>query len=96
MILVSVIRDADPHDFAPNQLFCVRQLNICIDEELITANNPVAWFEIYLDEMERAKKFYETVLAISLEKLNDPTDSGIVVWSFPFDMEKYGTTGALV
>ena len=37
-------------------------------------NNPVAWFEIYVDEMDRAKKFYESVLDFSLEKLDDPTD----------------------
>lgn len=59
-------------------------------------NNPVAWFEIYVDEIKRAKKFYEFVLAINLEKLNDPTDSGIEMWSFSSNMEKYGATGALV
>jgi predicted enzyme related to lactoylglutathione lyase len=59
-------------------------------------NNPVAWFEIYVDVMDRAKKFYESVLAVRLEKLNDPTDSGIEMWSFPSDMKKYGATGALV
>lgn len=59
-------------------------------------NNPVAWFEIYVDETDRAKKFYESILAISLEKLNDPTDSGVEMWAFPSDMENYGATGALV
>ena len=57
--------------------------------------NPVAWFEIYIDEMDRAKKFYESVLDISLEKLNDPTDSGLEMWSFPSNMEQYGAAGAL-
>jgi len=60
------------------------------------ATNPIAWFEIYVEEIERAKKFYETVLAISLEKLNDPTDSEAEMWSFPSNMESYGATGALV
>ncbi|MCG7899960.1 MAG: VOC family protein [Candidatus Thiodiazotropha lotti] len=59
-------------------------------------NNPVTWFEIYVDDMERAKKFYQTVLGISLEKLVDPTGSGVEMWSFPSDMERYGATGALV
>ena len=58
--------------------------------------NPVAWFEIYVGEMERAKTFYETVLDIGLAKLNDPVDSGIEMWSFPSNMESYGATGALV
>nr|BAJ06904.1 glyoxalase/bleomycin resistance protein/dioxygenase [uncultured bacterium] len=60
------------------------------------AMNPIAWFEIYVENIERAKQFYETVLATSLEKLNDPNDSGIEMWSFPSNMESYGATGALV
>ena len=58
--------------------------------------NPVAWFEIYVDDMQRARKFYETVLNVSLEELKDPTDSGIEMWSFPSDMKQYGAAGALV
>jgi len=60
------------------------------------AGNPVAWFEIYVEEMERAKEFYETVLGTNLEQLNDPTDSGMEMWSFPSNMESYGAAGALV
>ncbi len=60
------------------------------------SNNPVAWFEIYVDEMVRAQKFYESVLDVKLEVLGDPNDSGIEMLSFPADMEKYGATGALV
>ena len=30
------------------------------------AFNPVVWFEIYVDDMERARAFYETVLAVTL------------------------------
>ena len=37
-------------------------------------NNPVGWFEIYVQDMERAKKFYETVLQSTLEKLNTPSE----------------------
>ncbi|MCG8489813.1 MAG: VOC family protein [Chromatiales bacterium] len=59
-------------------------------------NNPVAWFEIYVDDMGRARKFYQSVLNISLEKLEDPTESGVEMWSFPADMERYGAAGALV
>lgn len=62
-------------------------------------NNPVAWFEIYVDEMDRAKKFYESVLDVSLEKLDDPTDSNhpnLEMFMFPSDMEKYGASGTLV
>ncbi|MCG7919890.1 MAG: VOC family protein [Candidatus Thiodiazotropha lotti] len=59
-------------------------------------NNPVGWFEIYVDDMERAKNFYRTVLDTSLEKLVVPTESGVEMWSFPSDMERYGAPGALV
>jgi predicted enzyme related to lactoylglutathione lyase len=33
-------------------------------------NNPVVWFEIYVQDMERAKSFYEAVLAIKLRRLS--------------------------
>lgn len=58
--------------------------------------NPVGWFEIYVEEMERAKSFYESMLDISLAKLGDPNDSSIDMWSFPSNMENYGASGALV
>ncbi|ENM5746299.1 TPA: VOC family protein [Vibrio cholerae] len=59
-------------------------------------NNPVGWFEIYVNDMERAKKFYETVLKVSLEELPNPTSMPIQMFSFPANMEKYGASGALV
>ena len=31
--------------------------------------NPVAWFEIYVTDMARARKFYEAVLGVQLEIL---------------------------
>lgn len=59
-------------------------------------NNPVGWFEIYVDDMERAKLFYETVFEITLEELGDPTGKGTEMWSFPANMESYGAAGALI
>ncbi len=44
--------------------------------------NPVCWFEIYVQDMPRAKAFYEGVFAVSLEKLNSP---GIEMWAFGMD-----------
>lgn len=55
-------------------------------------NNPVGWFEIYVDNIERAKTFYESVFATSLEKLN----SDIEMWAFPMSMNGFGATGSLV
>ena len=60
------------------------------------AKNPIGWFEIYVDDLNRAQQFYESVLGVKLEKLPDPSTSGIEMLSFPSDMEKYGATGALV
>lgn len=56
-------------------------------------NNPVIWFEMYVQDMPRAKTFYEQVLATKLEKLDSPD---MDMWSFPSDMNKPGCTGALV
>jgi len=59
-------------------------------------SNPIGWFEIYVEDMERAKAFYQSVLGIKLEKLSDPTDSGVEMWSFPSNFESYGASGSLV
>jgi predicted enzyme related to lactoylglutathione lyase len=54
------------------------------------------WFEIYVDEMERATQFYEKVLDTKLEPLGDPSNQGTVMMKIPDDMESYGSGGALV
>lgn len=55
--------------------------------------NPVGWFEIYVQDMKRAKAFYESVLQLSLQKLNSPD---LEMWAFPRDPERGGASGALV
>ncbi|MCA9235056.1 MAG: VOC family protein [Planctomycetales bacterium] len=57
--------------------------------------NPVGWFEIYVQDMSRAVKFYETMLDGKLEKLEAP-DPSLEMMTFPMDMEAPGSTGALV
>jgi len=56
-------------------------------------NNPVGWFEIYVQDMGRAKAFYETVFAVQLATLESP---GIEMLAFPMMQEGYGASGALV
>lgn len=56
-------------------------------------NNPVGWFEIYVQDMARAKRFYESVFQLKLEKLTSPE---VEMWGFPMDMERTGSSGALV
>ena len=63
--------------------------------------NPVVWFEIYVQDMQRAKKFYETVFGITLEKMPAPTaEIDMEMWAFPSDKEtaqtSYGACGMLV
>ena len=56
-------------------------------------NNPVGWFEIYVDDMARAKAFYEAVFNVTLSKLESPD---LDMWAFPMDRPTYGASGALV
>jgi len=58
--------------------------------------NPVGWFEIYVDEMPRAEKFYQQVLMVDFELLGDPNDTNIEMKAFPSNLEQYGASGALV
>ncbi len=55
--------------------------------------NPVCWFEIYVQDMDRAKNFYEAVLEAKLEKLPAPD---IEMWTFPMATDHAGSSGALV
>lgn len=59
-------------------------------------SNPVGWFEIYVDDMDRAEAFYASILKVNFEKLGDPTDSNVTMLAFPSNMEAYGASGALV
>ncbi|QJD99501.1 VOC family protein [Massilia forsythiae] len=56
-------------------------------------NNPVVWFEIYVQDMARARAFYETVLPAQLEALDAPD---IEMWTFPMQSNGAGAAGALV
>ena len=57
------------------------------------AGNPVRWFEIYVQDMGRAKAFYESVLGIQLARLEG---AEMEMLAFPSQMDQYGTCGALV
>ncbi|BFM09946.1 VOC family protein [Simiduia litorea] len=59
-------------------------------------SNPIGWFEIYVNDLKRAKTFYQKVFGVELVQLSDPTDSNIDMWSFGSDFEQYGASGALV
>jgi predicted enzyme related to lactoylglutathione lyase len=57
------------------------------------ANNLVGWFEIPVSDMDRAIRFYESVLGIKTERHQfGPLD---MAW-FPWDPEGTGSGGSLV
>ena len=58
-------------------------------------SNPVGWFEIYVKDMPRARKFYEALFDTTLTKLDAPGDE-LEMWSWNGDQHAYGTPGALV
>lgn len=60
----------------------------------MTKMNAVGWFDIYVDDLDRAVAFYETVLGIKMEAMGDPTGESQMM-SFPADMAAYGAGGAL-
>jgi len=60
----------------------------------MTKPNAVGWFDIYVDDMDRAVAFYETVMGQTLEPMGDPTGESQMM-SFPADMTAYGAGGAL-
>ena len=61
--------------------------------------NPVGWFEIYVDDMGRAKSFYESVFQIELQNMMPPGEESsahMEMNMFTGDMTSYGATGALI
>lgn len=55
--------------------------------------NPISWFEIYVQDMPRARAFYQAVMDIELTAMGPPD---ISMFGFPANMEIYGASGALV
>lgn len=61
--------------------------------------NPVNWFEIYVDNMDRSTKFYATVLGESLSEMPVPEGIGsgdMQMVAFPYRDGAINSSGALV
>lgn len=59
--------------------------------------NPFTWVEIYVDDMSRAQKFYETILNIQLSELPMPGGmDDMQMLSFPWVEGDGNISGALV
>ncbi|HLW57247.1 MAG TPA: VOC family protein [Bacteriovoracaceae bacterium] len=61
-------------------------------------NNPVVWFEIYVSDMERSKKFYQTLIGADLIGMENPVPerTQMKMMGFPFDEKSNGCSGALI
>lgn len=61
-----------------------------------TKMNPVGWFEIYVEDMDRAAAFYEQVLGLKAQPLPAPEGHDMEMRALPGEMEYPGASGALV
>ena len=61
---------------------------------MTSQQNPVTWFEIYVEDLARAKAFYETVFSCSL--ISQQTDGSFEAYRFPGGMPSVGAMGALM
>jgi uncharacterized protein len=60
------------------------------------AKNPFTWIEIYVEDMSRAQKFYETVLQINMVPMQAPGESSdLEMLSFPWAEGETNISGAL-
>ncbi|MCB0771141.1 MAG: VOC family protein [Flavobacteriales bacterium] len=55
--------------------------------------NALNWFEIAVDDLDRAQEFYETILGITMEKMDFPN---MQMRTFPADSMNGRVGGALV
>lgn len=71
---------------------------------MATQRNPIGWTEIYVEDMARAQKFYETVLQLKMDAVPLPegmeaepgSDEYFEMVFFPGDMDAPGISGSLV
>jgi predicted enzyme related to lactoylglutathione lyase len=66
-----------------------------MERKMTALKNPVGWFEIHVQDMERASRFYAQVFQQSFTALDAP-EPGMQICMFNGDMSTHGSTGALV
>jgi predicted enzyme related to lactoylglutathione lyase len=57
------------------------------------ANNAIGWFELYVQDMPRARAFYQHVFGVKLEPIGSPD---LEMLAFPYAEGGAGSSGALV
>lgn len=65
---------------------------------MTTKCNPAVWFEIYVNDLSRATKFYEAVLNNNLSQMDvmEDTDFKMVMFPYSEDANAPNAAGALV
>lgn len=59
--------------------------------------NPICWVEVYVNDMNRARKFYEAVFKVELKELPTPDGSGdFLMYCFPWENDAPNSSCALV
>jgi len=58
--------------------------------------NAVGWFDIYVSDLPRAKKFYEAVFKRPMETMAASSGSDVQMCTFSMSQEGTGAPGALV
>lgn len=63
-----------------------------------TPQNPVVWFELYVQDLAKSRAFYQAVFKIELQTLDVPDSEGpaIEMLAFPMQDNAAGAAGALV
>ncbi|MFK7919263.1 MAG: VOC family protein [Ilumatobacter sp.] len=56
----------------------------------------IGFFDIYVNDMDRAQAFYEAMLDTTLTPMGDPNDASVEMRSFGDDFASHGAGGALV
>ena len=58
--------------------------------------NPVVWFEIYVNDLDRGVAFFEAVFDKKLSPLGDPTDASMQMMAFPSPGPEVGGAAGVI
>jgi predicted enzyme related to lactoylglutathione lyase len=68
-------------------------------KEIAMERNAVGWFEIYVDDIVRARSFYEAVFEVKLENLSaegGEASHDLQMWAFRGNPDAGGAAGSIV
>jgi hypothetical protein len=77
----------DQHDHP-----CINPVSLILQLSIMSMKNALSWFEIPVTNMDRAQKFYETILEVKLIPMDMPN---LQMRMFPIDDPMTGIGGAL-